>query len=516
MRKHFLLIVSTLAVLFLAGGCAQELKEDVATLRKQVIELEERVNKFNSDLTSLSALINALESNDHIMSVTEFSALGRTGYRITFTSLTSILVLNGTNGIQPIIGVRYNEQSQAYYWTIQMGPDASPTWMTNSMGQRVRATSTTPVLKIEDGIWWYSFDGTSWVKSGWGPAQGEDGKPFFSSIDTSDPYYVVFTLADRTVFKIATQKGFDELSALCTTVNQQMETYTELVAGLDSNVFIKSVSELQEDGETVGYNFVLEDGRVMTIRNGRDYADSLQLCARKDVDNFYYWSYRTDPAAAYAWIMYNGKKVPVSPQDGTPYIGITDSLGVLYFTISYQNGETEMMRDEKGNPIQASGRAGFNFFKNVDFSDTNVIVVTTADGTQVRLPRTRVYSPAIEVIKMTPSVAANAQYNDALRVVITDTTWMMSAATTYEAYKEITGTTLTTATLDGGYTQEPVLLEFTATPSGISTRYIISFRIPFHTGPSATWDTSRKTRVAVFLQWNQTNTIMNVAEFNNI
>ena len=187
MKKQLNILLLALVTL-LAAACHKELDERIVSLKDDIVALEERVSKLNSSISSLSDLVSALEKNDHISGITEFTEEGRKAYRITFTSGTTLVLRSGTDGVSPIVGVRYNEQYEAYYWTIQMGPDGTPTWMTNSYGLRVKATGTVPTLKIEDGIWWYSFDGISWTKTGWGPAQGQSGSSVFTIQFLPGPY----------------------------------------------------------------------------------------------------------------------------------------------------------------------------------------------------------------------------------------------------------------------------------------------------------------------------------------
>ena len=76
--------------------------------------------------------------------------------------------------------------------------------MTNSFGQRIRATGTIPKLKIEGGYWWVSYDeGSSWQRLS--EATGEEGSSVFKDIDYSYPCFVKFTLFDGTSFRIPTQ-----------------------------------------------------------------------------------------------------------------------------------------------------------------------------------------------------------------------------------------------------------------------------------------------------------------------
>ena len=512
MKKNLCILLLAACSLF-ATACQDELKREIENLKDDVTALEERVAKLNESLASLSDLVTAVEQNDHIASVYKYPEGTRYACRITFTSGATLTLHNGTNGVSPIVGVRYNEQYGAYYWTIQMGPSGTPTWMTNSYGLRVRASGTVPQVKIEDGIWWYSFDGSSWNKCNWAPAQGEAGSSVFQSIDTSDPLYVVFTLADGNVIQIATQEAFDQLSAQCKELSDQFKTYTELVENLDDSCFVKSVSAFEE-GEDSGYRITLEDGSVLTVRNGRDSRDSLLLTARAYTDGKYYWAWRNNSDEEYSWLYYNGEMVCVTMEDVSPTIGITDSLGLLYFTVTV-GGQTEFMRDKDGNPAVATGRIEFDLIQAVDLSDPNTVVLTLSDGTRVSLPLTRDHTPALVFSYAQPGVEGSKSYTYQLMAFLTDTVGF--ACSNYAAYLDGAGLSIEAVSVDGDCVVEnPTATNFSCTDLG-KGRYACEaiLPIPFTTGSSNSWDPTRPLRIALFLTWGD-NTIMKVASFERI
>ena len=512
MKRHILSILSATICILSAVSCTNELEARIEELREDVSEVESRLAKYSSELSSLSSLVKALEQNDHIKSISSWMD---DGYRIAFTSGASIFLYQGKQGVSPIVGVQYNETLGNYYWTIQMGPNGTPTWMTNSYGVRVRATGVVPRLKIEGGVWWYTFDGSNWTKCNWGDAQGHSGSSVFSNVETDpDGYYVKFTLASGTVFQIPTQKGFDELSSMCDKINRQFDTYTKMVNDLDSSVFVRNVAEIQEDGKTVGYSVTLGDGSSFEIRNGKDCSFSTQISARRDSDGKYYWVYRNDSSGPYQWMLYKGEKIPVSPEDVTPQIGIVDSLGVMYFTVSYMGGEPEFMLDADGNPVQANGRAGISYFKSAEIHDS-YLKLETSDGEIIRLPTTRALYPSLNLTSTITAVSAGTEYTDVLQARIVDTLQMMPYMIDYNAYMAGTGSKITAVALDGGYAMDVVPVSFSTNKVVVGTEYIIVVNIPFKTSEAAGWDSSRKTRIAVFLTWG-TNTQMRVATFDNL
>ena len=511
MKRIALILISLLAVLLLPA-CQKDLEERLHDLQNDVTNLEERINKLNENITSLSSLIDALEKNDHISGVSSFTSEGKTYFKVSFTSGNTLFLSNGTDGVTPIVGVRYNEEYDAYYWTIQMGEGGKETWMTDSYGQRVRATGWVPRLKVEDGIWWYSFDGTYWSKAGWGNAQGASGSSFFKSIDTSDPYFVSFILANNTFFRLPTQFAIDEITAQCGRINDDIKTFTALVNQLDSAWFVKSVVSFEDPNGDSGERIILENGQVLTIRNGRDGRDSVLLSAKTYTDGKLYWVFRSRSDQEYQWLLHNGEMVCLTLDDVTPHIGIVDSLGHLYFTVT-RNEQEEMMRDKDGNLVEATGSVVLDFFTAADTSDPNFIVLTLTDGTTVRLPRTRLYAPTVEFSTNGDYVKGSTRYTYMLLAFVSDTLPSKTPCADYEAYAEASGIRPEAIAVDGGCTVSEVkAVSFQASVIEEGTAYQIIYDIPFTTGSSDNWDLTRPLRIAFFLTW-QNNSLMRVAEF---
>lgn len=509
--KRIFSIFSILLAALLLDGCQQEVNERIQQLKEDLYVLEQNVNALNEATVSLANLVSALEKNEHIKSIKEWSLGKWTGYQITFTSGTVLTLRNGVDGISPILGVRYNEESDGYYWTIQMGPDGAPTWMINNMGMKVRATGQVPVLKIENGIWWYSFDGNTWIKTNWAAAQGEPGSALFSSIDTSDPYYVTFTLANGSRFQIPTQQAFDELNEQCDALNKTMKEYADILANFDSSVFVKSVVEFKE-GSVSGYRITTETGQVFTIRNGYDNRDSVLLSAKPYTDGKYYWVFRSRSTEQYQWMRYNGEMICVTLEDITPHIGIVEELGQLYFTIAIGEGKAELMRDADGNPVPATGRIVEDFFTGADLSDLSTVVLTLSDGTRVSLPRTREHTPSASLSLRSDYVEAETDYTFQLLLFLVDTLSGTEVLPDYESYSKEAGISVEAITIDDGYAGPANVVNFSTQSVTGGVRYESIIDIPFTTGGHEVWNTQLTSRVAIFISW-QNHTIMKVAEF---
>lgn len=233
MRKFLCLALSATVALAAMVGCSYndtEIWNEIESVKDRVETLEEAVIKTNEDIVALQAIINALQKNIYVTSVTPTAD----GYTIQFSDGTTAEIKNGkdgensTNGTNaPIISVKQDADGN-YYWTID------GEWLMVD-GERVRANgidgangedgsdgedAVAPQLHINDTTkeWEISTDGgQTWTSTGV-VAEGKDGAngidgangsngaagdSLFKDIDTSNPDYVVITLADGTEFRLA-------------------------------------------------------------------------------------------------------------------------------------------------------------------------------------------------------------------------------------------------------------------------------------------------------------------------
>ena len=220
MRKGILLIFTVLATLI---GCGQyddsELKSDISDLKSRMAALEKQCKNMNENLTSLQAIVDAIQKQDGIVSVTDLP--DGQGYSVKFVSGKVIYLYNGkngTDGVTPKISVR-KDSDGIYYWTVDGD------WLIVD-GKKVRAVgldgkdgqsgndgkdAVTPQLKIVDGFWYISYDnGKYWTKLGKATGEngkdgqdGNDGDVFFKSVTVEDGYAVfVMNDSEQTTLRI--------------------------------------------------------------------------------------------------------------------------------------------------------------------------------------------------------------------------------------------------------------------------------------------------------------------------
>ncbi|MBQ7388829.1 MAG: hypothetical protein IJW01_05635, partial [Paludibacteraceae bacterium] len=219
----------------------------------RIDDLEKWCSQANTNITSLQTIVNVIESNDVVTSVTPIMEGGvEIGYTITFADHDPITIYhgkdgkdgangadgaNGQDGASPIVGVA-KDTDGVYYWTL------NGEWLLDADGNKLRVSGqdgadgndgqngqdgqngsngqdgVTPQLKIEADYWWISYDnGNTWTQlgkakgdkgdtgaTGAAGADGQDGDSMFQRV-TQDAANVYFTLADGTLITIAKGGG---------------------------------------------------------------------------------------------------------------------------------------------------------------------------------------------------------------------------------------------------------------------------------------------------------------------
>ena len=230
MKKFFTYLLS--AVMILAVGCSEgfddsEIWDKLNSLENRVAALEQLCKEMNTNISSLSDIVKALQNNDYVTNIAPITQDGKViGYVITFSKSGSVTIYhgkdgaNGANGADgkdgqdgkdgadgytPVIGVAMDSDG-VYYWTLDGD------WLLDKDGNKVKAEGKdgqngkdgiTPKLKIENGYWLISYDnGSTWQELG--KATGEDGKDGADGTDgdsmfkgvTYDDDFVYITLID--------------------------------------------------------------------------------------------------------------------------------------------------------------------------------------------------------------------------------------------------------------------------------------------------------------------------------
>ena len=210
-------------VMALFCACHNDILDALDNLDGRVTKLEQFCKEMNTNIQGLQAIVEVLQTQDYITNMVNIEKDGDVvGYTITFAKHEPITIYHGAkgddgkDGVAPVIGVKQHTDGN-YYWTI------NGEWLKDEDGnmQLVAAVmGITPLLKIEDGNWYISYDkGANWTFIGIAQGsdgatgdkgdkgeQGDPGESVFSSV-TEDAWYVYFTLIDGTVLQV---KKIDE------------------------------------------------------------------------------------------------------------------------------------------------------------------------------------------------------------------------------------------------------------------------------------------------------------------
>ena len=184
-------------------------KEYIAA-SERIAALEVWQAKTNTNIQSTQALLG---TDDCITAVTPVTEAGmKVGYTITFLNSPAITIYNDENGvagITPQIGVTKDDDGN-WYWTlngdlltdgegnvIQANGDSAPVPQLSTGASLTVSQDSEGAAIVADAVYLSVDDGKTWTR-----VSGEDGKSFFSDVDTSDPTCVTFTLADGASFSI--------------------------------------------------------------------------------------------------------------------------------------------------------------------------------------------------------------------------------------------------------------------------------------------------------------------------
>lgn len=164
--KFFFLSCAFIPLFFSVAGCTYddtEIRDKVDDLDRRLTELEQVVEQLNTNVGSLMTLVNALENQVTIESVTPLP--DGTGYVILFSDESSITITNGKDGDDgetPVISVG-KDTDGLYYWKV------NGEWLLDG-GNKIPATSKTeiPQIRVNEttGNFELSFDGDTWQDIG--------------------------------------------------------------------------------------------------------------------------------------------------------------------------------------------------------------------------------------------------------------------------------------------------------------------------------------------------------------
>ncbi len=382
MSKKIILSVLVAAVL---TGCTGKYLDRLNTLDAQVTELEEQLKKQNETIAGLYTVLLAYNSRDFITGITQLPDNG--GYAVHFNNLGDIVIYHGTDAHVPRVGIKRNPSDGNYYWTIQYG-NGEAEYIINDTGNMIPAVGLVPLLKIEKGKFYISYDSRkTWQYLG--DADGVNGDSIFEQIVVTDDYVTFVTSGE--LFKIPTSKLVQNLYQNAATSNQNLTSLSNLINNLvGSAIYVSSVKEITSGGKVTGTEITLSDGNTIVV-NDWVSTESPAIAPKKgDGDSNFYWA-KIFSDGSYEWIRdTNGNRViAVGLNVEIPIvIPVIDPADNMYYWNVVAAGDTTVLLGTDGKKVPASSAAGApSIFKAVDNTNPEYIELTLADNSVIQIPK---------------------------------------------------------------------------------------------------------------------------------
>ena len=360
---------------------------------RRLAALEELCEKLNSDVESMQTIIEALQNNDYVTSVTPiYEGDDVIGYTIVFSKSGAVSIYNGRDGKDgsdgtdgengadgqdghtPVIGVRQDTDG-VYYWTID------GEWLLDENGNKLRVTGKdgqdgadgedgtdgedgadgengadgqdgkdghTPVIGVKqdtDGIYYWTIDG-NWLLDENGnkvPTTGSDGQDGSNGADgengqdgkDGDSFFSSVDTSNGDYVVITLADG----TVIKLPTWQAFENLQNTINQINSNLSAlqQIVTALQNNDYVLSVTPIYEGGEVVGYTIVFSKSGAVSIFNGKDGKDGSNGSNGT-----------NG-------QDGhTPVIGVRqDTDGVYYWTI-----DGEWLLDENGNKLRVTGKDG--------------------------------------------------------------------------------------------------------------------------------------------------------------
>ena len=193
--------------------------------------------------------------------------------------------------------------------------------------------------------------------------------------------------------------------------NKDISALQSIVNALQNNVYVTNVITTSE-----GYTIQFSDGTSAVISNGQDGVNAPVISVRQDTDGFYYWTLDGE------WLIVDGKKVRANGKDGvdgtngingkdaiTPQVRINEDT--KEWEISTDGGVNWIPtgviaegKDGEDGSVIVGGDSEGSLFESVDTSRKEYVIITLADGTELKLARYDSSAPMF-VIKNAPQLA---------------------------------------------------------------------------------------------------------------
>ena len=377
-------------------GCYGDLYQRVDDMNSKLDEIEQLCQEYNKNLSSLSGLIKALQSNDFITGMTKITEKGQeVGFTVDFLKHESITIRNGINGNIPTITSREDTEEKLgrWYWAVLLPGSSEYTWLTDNEGNKIMSTAIYPLVKKIGSYWYVSYElGATYSDEPIGKANGEDGDAdiFHRVLVYSD--YVVFSLKDGTNITLPLYSRYEALNDAIKTINNNVTSLNHMAVVLGNKwVNVESVEPIYLSGEIAGSRIIFSDESEIEIYNFVR-GNVPQFSQHKGIDGLMYW-----------YVTLNGVSQPLYTSEGnpvrawapeTPVPEVTvkmdrnDDGFINYYWATVVGSDTTYVTDPEGNFIKAvSDSVKSTVFKDVDNTQRDYVVITLNDDSQVKIPK---------------------------------------------------------------------------------------------------------------------------------
>lgn len=380
------LIILSTSLLLLFTSCTKNLELRIDDLDKRITELETQVQELNSNIRSINAILNSVKLNDCITGVTVLE--NNVGYTVNFQKLGSFTIYHGKDVSVPKVGTKRDTDGQ-YYWTIQYGNNPVE-FLLDENGYQVSAVGNVPLIKIQDGDFYVSYNGANGDWEYLGRAQGANGDEIFQNVEVAGDY-VIFEMSNGQTFKIPTSKLVQSLNLTSLTISQSLESLSSLVEHLgQSSHYVISVEDLVINGEVSGSIVTMSDGTSFTVKDWIDQDGPCISAEKGPQDSVYYWAI-VQTGQDLQWIFdEDGNRVAAtSTHLEIPTVtAVRDTIDNVFYWGVVAQGDTTLMMDGLGNKLVAKYISDdFKLFRSINNTSPEYLVLILADGTTIMVPK---------------------------------------------------------------------------------------------------------------------------------
>ena len=262
-----------------------------------------------------------------------------------------------------------------------------------------------------------------------------------------------------------------KLEELCKQMNTNISSLQSLVNALQNNDYVTNVTPVTKNGETIGYTITFTKSQPITIYHGDNGKDGHTpiVGVKQASDGIYYWTLDGE------WMLdASGSKIKAQGINGKD--GVTPQLKIEndYWYISYDNGTSW---SKLGKATGENGNDGDSFFQDIDISNSDYVIFTLANGTELTLPKHKNLSISFDVesgVACMPSASIKVGYtligadNETTIETIGEGGWKSTVTKTDISSGYIT----VTAPANGG---DGKVVMLATTSNGFTTMKAISF-----------------------------------------